>query len=96
MFLSDFGAFLSTCPLQRPHLERVLREVDALLIQVESSYAEHQHLESDRDFALAIRHLRFASLLFQRRQQPDLSLRTALLNLRPKLIVEHIERYVCL
>jgi len=88
--------FLSTCPLQRTHLERVEREIETLIDLVESCYAEHQHLESDRDFALAVKQFQFASLLFQKRQNPNSSLREATFNLRPKQIAKHIELYVIL
>lgn len=83
---------VASCPLQRPHVERVQRRVDALIEQIDTAHAALLDQPTDRDFARAAEQTPFAPLLFARRRAPGVPTLRHLEQARLRYVLGLLER----
>lgn len=78
--LNEGAEFLNYFPEWKEHYDGWLEKYNSLIANIEKDYCHFQQITDQKDFALAIKHLPYSSILFSLRNGKTTSIKQALCN----------------
>jgi hypothetical protein len=91
--LNDHEEYLLLFDTDRKYFEPYIAAYEKLIVEIEQVFSEYKGIESQKDFALAIKDRAYSSVLFKKRAQPDASVRDLLNNLSDDSKLSLVEKF---